>query len=142
MKWNGDIPTNHALPEVDGNTLQGRGYIAQELLLSILLVADYVPELAWLLEVLVGDDCGERCDLSRPILVRGDPDSLREGYWLDAGEDVVRIPAVVPIHGAWAISHVRRVYVVMGSVGRQLEVVWADSVAMRIRIAEHSCLEN
>lgn len=114
----------------------------QKLFLSVGLFADNVPELPRLDKVPVGHAGGEGGDVSGPRLVRRHAHALGVLHGLELGEHIVRVAPVVAVHGAGPVAHVRRVHGVVGPVGRELEVVWAYSVSVRVWIAEHSGLED
>lgn len=110
--------------------------------LAVLLFANDLPKVTGLHEIIVRKFRSKGRHFSVPVLLKRYLNSfaLRDGTKL--GEDVVRIATVVSIHSSGTVSHIRCVDFISWPVWWQLEVVWSNAVAVSVRIAEHSRLQN
>lgn len=114
----------------------------QKLLLALGLLANNTPQLPRLDKISVRDAGRKRRYIAGPRLVRRDAHALGVRHGFELREDVVRVPAVVAVHGAGPVTHVRRVDGVVRPVWWQLEVIGPDAVAVGVGVREHSCLED
>ena len=124
------------------DALQRLCQVLQELLLAVWLAANNFVQALSLFEIFVSNSRGKCSHIARPQLMGRHLNSLALGDRAELREDIVRVAAIVPIHSARAITNVWGVDRILGPVGRELEVVWANAIAMRIRVAKHSCLQN
>lgn len=114
--------------------------VAQEIVLLPFLLTHDSPEVASLHEVIVRDFRTIGGDSADPFIVSDILRSVTDRP--KARADVIRVRAVVAVDSTWAVTLIGRVYSIDRGIAGQLLIVWAQTVAGRVRVAEHAGLQH
>lgn len=114
----------------------------KEMLLAIRLLADDLPKLASLYKIFVAKLGSEGRHWSCPVLLEWYLDPFALSNRAKLREDVVWVTAIIAINSSGTIPHIWGVDGIGWPVWRELEVIWPNTIAVSVGIAEHSRLQN